>query len=72
VLVEGCQDKKDLFQILQTHLGLWVSIEKQTADMLAKLGLKDGILQVAGDTVDALDFDHTAETIKELSECVES
>ncbi len=52
--------------MLQTYLGVWVSKEKQTAELLARLNIKDGILKQVGDTVDGLDFDVQADVIKEL------
>jgi hypothetical protein len=56
-LFEGLQNSDDLLQLLQTHLGIWVSNEKSLADILVKLGIRDGITREISDTCDGLDFE---------------
>ena len=70
VIFENIKNEEDLIQILQTHIGVWVSSEKQCSDLMIKFNIRDGILKQAGDTVDGISFDEQARIIKELQDVI--
>ena len=69
VLIENIENVQDLSEVLWTHLGIWVTIEKQHADLMAGHCIKDNFgLSDSGYT--NLNYSQIAEIISKLQKVV--